>query len=384
MKKLLILFFSILALASCAPEKSADELKAELLELKQKRAKLDQKIKEIETKLDEDSLANGKTIVPVEVKELAIEKFVHSFIATGSVEAIDEAYISPETNGQVKKIYVKEGQRVKKGQLLVKLNTSITETSIEEVKTGLRLAETLYEKQKKLWKEQNIGTEMQYLESKNQVDQLKARLKTLEAQLELAYVRSPINGIVDKIYVKEGELATVGRQVMQVVNLSDLYVNAEISEAFLPSVHVGDEVILNFPAYPDMQFRTKIYQIGNVINPENRSFPIKLKVRNVKDKLKPNIVATIEISDFESDNAILVPAQIVKEDKTRAFLYVVEEKDGKFYAKKTTVYKVMAQNDVLMVDGLKEGDRVIVKGNNLVSDGSEIRLVGTQEEKEEE
>jgi RND family efflux transporter MFP subunit len=374
MKKLLFLILALLMM-SCGSGDQASKLEEEIKSKKDEIMALNTEIRDLEKELADlknEDPEKYKTLVVAE--QINYTPFRHYFEAHGSVESIAEAFISPEVNSQIKQIKVREGERVKQGQLLVVLNTSITENTIEEVKTSLQLATTVYEKQKRLW-DQQIGSEMQYLQAKNNKEALESRLKTLEAQLEMSYIRSPINGIVDEIFNKEGELAIPGMHLMQIVNLSELYINAEISEAYLPSIKEGDMVSLSFPTYPDNEMEVPIWRVGNVINPQNRSFTIQLKISNRREELKPNTLAIIKINDFSTDAALVVPTIILKKDIKGTYMYIaVEDEDGyraqKVYVKTGISY----QDESIIVEGLEPGQLVITKGYNMVSDGTKIKL----------
>jgi membrane fusion protein (multidrug efflux system) len=312
----------------------------------------------------------------IRVIEVQPQKFEHFIEVNGSVEAANDAYISPEMNGQIKKIHVQEGEHVKKGQLLVTLNTSVIKSSINEVKTGLELAKKLYSKQKELWGK-NIGSEIQYLQAKNNMEQAESRLKTLEAQLDMAMIKAPFDGIVDEIYRKEGELGVPGMQLMQLVNLSKLYINADISESYLSKVKKGDSVEVSFPSYPDKKLTVPLYRTGNVINKDNRTFKIQLRINNPDGSLKPNIISVLKINDYSNDSALVVPSIILKRDvRNRFFFFIVNDKNGKQIAKPIFIEQGKSYKDQSeIIQGLKPGMKVIVQGYNKVSSGTQVEIV---------
>lgn len=320
-----------------------------------------------------------KTLVTV--KSMAYETFEHFILANGTVEAVHDAFISSEINGQIKTIHVKEGQRVREGQLLVSLNSDITESAIAEVKTGLELARIVYKKRKGLW-DKKIGSEIQYLEAKTNKESLENKLKTLEAQLDMTKIKAPISGIVDEISRKEGELAIPGVQLIQLVNLNKVYVNANVSESYLAKIKVGDIVEVNIPSYPDFAIETRIYRIGHVIKTKNRTFLVQLLLDNMEEKLKPNMVAVIKMKDFYSESALVVPSIIIKNDLKGTYLYVAEtQKQGKLVARKTYVAPGMSEGSSTMIDqGVEPGQQVIVKGYNLVKNGMDVEIEGKKTE----
>lgn len=310
----------------------------------------------------------------VEVETIRPEHFEHHFTANGSVEAVRSAFISPEMNGQIKRIHVKEGQRVSKGQLLVSLNGAVLTNGIKEVETALELARTLYKKQKELW-DQKIGSEVQYLQAKSNMVSLEDKLKTLQSQRDMTKIFAPYSGIIDNITLKEGELAAPGMQLIQLVNLSEVYINADISESYLPYISKGDSITVEFPTYPDTKIRTTVYRVGNVINTQNRTFPVQLKLRNKDEKLKPNLMAVVNLKDFETDNALLVPSIVIKKDINGDYVYVVSESNGETIAEKRYVTPGKTAEDKTMVDkGLNAGDRIITQGYNLVKNGMQIKI----------
>ncbi len=325
-------------------------------------------------KAQEPAKTPGGAGVLVSVKDLQYEQFEHFFLANGSVEAVTEAYISPEINGQVKQIHVEEGDMAPKGTILVTLNSSVIESSMAEVETDLQLATIIYEKRKGLW-EKKIGSEVQFLESKTNKESLENKLKTLKAQKAMTRIRAPIEGIVDQLPLKEGELAAPGQLVVHMICLDNVYVNVDISEAYVAKIQKGDPVIVSFPAYPELEIATTVHYVGNVIKAENRTFKVQLLLDNRDQRLKPNMIAVITLKDLSVEQALIVPSIIIKNDIKGAYLYVTGDKDGVPVAKKTYITPGMSEGSLTMVtEGLEPGQQVIVEGYNLVKNGMKIRM----------
>ena len=377
--KQLAVIISISLLVACSPNGS-DKKKAELDSYRQKVEEYNKKIVELEAELEADPQfeqtdQEAVTRLPVEVKEMSAENFSRYFEVTGVMEALKDAYISPEINGQIEKIHVQRGSRVKQGDLILKLNTDVTEKSMAEIQTSLDLAKQIFNKQEDLW-EQNIGSELQYLEAKNAMESLEARLATLQKQLEMAHVSAPFSGIIDDILVKEGELASPGIPVVHLVNLSNMRVSANVSEAYLSNVGKGDLVELRFPAYPDYVLKTGVTRLGEVIDPKTRTFTLEVELENTGEKLKPNMLTTVRIQDYRNDQALVVPSFILRQDFNGTFLFRVSEADGMSKAQKVYVERgITAQDQTMITDGLNEGDLVITKGFNLVSDGTSLKVI---------
>ncbi len=312
--------------------------------------------------------------IPVSVKTLSTEKFNHYIEISGIIEALNIAFISPETNGQIKEILVREGDRVVKDQPLVKLNTSILNNQIKEIEKALELANIVYTKQENLWN-QKIGSEIAFLTAKNGKESLDRSLETLKSQLDLGLVKAPFDGIVDDIILKVGELAVPGSQLMRIVNLDNLYINADLAETYLSSVKKGDKVDLSFASYPNLSMNTPIHRIGNIIHPMNRTINIQLQIKNKNEQLKPNGLAIIKINDFSAENAIVVPSLILKQDSRGSFLYVAAKKNTNWIAQKRYVQIGISFEDQSMIEsGLVEGEKVIIKGFTQTTDGSAIKI----------
>ncbi len=365
-----------LTLFSCNPKKdgkSADEIRNQINKYKTEISKLEKKVGHLEKQLD--TLGQEQTsgrVVNVALKKLIRQPFRHYFMATGAVEAKYESYISPQTSGKITGIYVEEGDRVGEGQLLARLNTEIIENNINEVNINLELAKTLYEKQKELWNKK-IGSEVQYLQAKNNYFSLKSRLKTLQSQYDLSFIKSPLTGVVDEVYQKVGEMGTPGMKLVHVVSLSPLTLKAKISERYIPAINIGDSVLVTFPTFPDMKIRASINRIGNVVNPANRTFDVEVNLDNSDNKIKPNMMATLSLRDYETNSAIAVPSYLIREDIKGKYIYVAIKESGVLTATKcyvTTGFSYKGNTEIK--SGINEGATIITDGYNNVSDGVAI------------
>ena len=303
-----------------------------------------------------------KNLIPVAVKEMQPEVFDHFIITYGEVEAKNYANISPEMNGRIDKIYVTEGQRVNEGQLLVSLNTDAIDKQIKGTKSSLELANTTFEKQNNLW-EQGIGSEIEYLTSKNAKEGLEAQLEALEAQKKMSQIRAPFTGIVDKIFPKEGEIASPGFPVIEFVNLSKLTITADVSEAFVGKIKKGQVVEMSFSSLPD-------------VTSVSRTFEIEMENDNKNETIKPNMVSTIKIKDFTSNNAFVVPSLAIRKDITGDYVYTAVKKNQEYIVgKKYVTTELSYEENTMIANGLVNGDQVIVKGFHLVSAGVAVNVV---------
>ncbi|MCW3806458.1 efflux RND transporter periplasmic adaptor subunit [Plebeiibacterium marinum] len=369
MKKLImgLMFLSILAACSSSAN---DEMKAKLAENKEKIKELKKENLKLEEKIRKNTKEEAKHKIPVVTLKLEKKSFFHYIEANGIMESVQSADISPEVPGQIKTIYVKEGQRVQKGQLLVSINSNAISNAIKEIETNLRLATDVFEKQKRLW-DQKIGSEVEYLQARTNKEALESALNSQKANLEMYHIRAPFDGIVDNVIAKEGELSSPGAIILQFVNLRTMKINADVSEAYIPSIAKGDTVEVSFPTYPDLIVKCPIFRTGNIVHPDNRTFNVQLLLKNIDEKLKPNMMATLKINDFSVSNAIVVPSAVIKNDITGKFLFVVRDKVAqKVYVEPGRSYK----DETLVIKGLSQGDEIITEGYNTVSNGTQVSV----------
>jgi len=371
-----ILFIATVAtlLASCSGEKKEglEGKKEELAKLKTEQAATTDKIKALEieiAKLDPKKAAEAK-VKPVTVSTLNAETFKRYVELQGTVDAKNNVLITPKSGGAVTAMYVREGDYVNSGTVIGKIDDSILTESIEEVKTQLSLINTLYEKQKNLW-DQKIGTELQYLQAKNNKESIERKLVTLNTQLSQTKIISPMSGVVDQVNVKVGEMASPGVGVVRVVNLSNLKVTAKVSDTYAASVKKGDEVIVKFPDLK-REYKVRISFVSTTVDPLSRTFTIEANLPSAKD-IKPNMMAQIEINDATSKNALVIDQNFVQSTETGNVVYVAEAEGNKKLAKAKTVKTGLSYNGkVEILEGLKAGDQLITLGYQEVSDGQPI------------
>jgi len=367
---------AMVLLSACGGKDESPVAKQQLLEAKKMElAKLEEEIAALRSELEMNG--NGTLETPegilVGLKVLEEETFEHFFEVNGTVEALEIANVSAEQGGNITRIHVTEGQEVKKGQLLVSLNTSVVNASMEELDNALVLARTTFERQSRLW-DQNIGSEMQYLQAKNQVESLEKKKKTLSAQLAMSTISAPFSGVIEKLHQKEGELAAPGMPILTMVNLSQLRVKADVSENYALAVRKGQMAEVRLPSF-GIDMKAPITLVGSIINPANRSFNVEVRLNNSEGTLKPNAVAVLRIKDFKAEGALVVPSICVGKDAKGSFVFVVREQDGKQKAVKTYVTTDRSSGgNTLITEGLAAGDSVIVQGYNEVANGDVIRV----------
>jgi RND family efflux transporter MFP subunit len=297
--------------------------------------------------------------------------FKHSFETQGNVESENNILVPAQSQTLVTAIYVKEGDRVSKGQLLAKSDGSILEKSIAALKVNVDLTNTIYEKQKRLY-DQEIGSEIQYLSAKSSKEGLEKQMAALQEQLKLTRIISPINGTVDEVNLKVGESAMFGG--IRVVQLSALKVKAAISEKYIASVHKGDEVKINFPDLDTIIYK-KIESVSQVINPDNRTINIEFSLPSGIKDLKPNMISVLSITDYVNENASVVPQKIIQRKGDEEFLFVAEKDGDNWKAVRRIITIGQTQNGKAEVlSGLKTNDKLIIYGYQNLSDGQLVRV----------
>ena len=386
-------------IASCADSKKdgtalLDDKKAQLEKLKSERSKTDEEISKLQAeleKLDSNAVSASK-IKLVATAPVSIQDFKHYIDLQGHVDAENISYISPRgMGGQVKAVYVKQGQLVRNGQLLLKLDDAIINQQVtaarqqlEGIKTQLAFAKNLYQRQKNLW-DQGIGTEVQLITSKTNVESLENQLKAAQEQVQVAIeqqrttnVYSDVTGIADIVNIKVGEIfqgmTAMGPQI-KIVNTSNLKVVSTIPENYLTRVHKGSVVEITIPD-ANKKITSVLSLISQAIDITNRGFVAEAKIAN-DPALKPNQSAVLRILDYSAPKAVVIPVNTVQSDETAKYVYLMEKSgNGRTVARKqvVTIGEVYGSS-VEIKTGLKEGDQLITEGYQNLYDG---QLIGTE------
>ena len=371
MKKI-VLTLSLAALAACsseAPQGELGQLTAEKDSLVQMRSELNAQIAALDAQISLlDTTVRYDMVTSMTV---APEMFLHYFDVFGTVEADKSINLYPMANGKVEKIYVKNGQKVAKGQLLLSLDTDILKSSLKELENGLELAKTLYEKQERLWLNEQIGSEIQYLQAKNNYDGLLQKLKTLQEQIELSEVRAPFAGSIDNIFAKVGELAGPQMPALRLVNTSGVYVKADVPETYANRVRVGTPASVAFTSM-DYEVAAEVLQVGQFIQEGNRTFSINVSLP-VANGVKPNQMVHVALQDYKNDAALVVPSSLVQQDVAgNDFIYTLNKVNGASYfevVKSQVETGLSFDGKTEVLSGLMEGAVVVDKGSRSVRSG---------------
>ncbi len=367
-----VLFIATVAIMTLAACGGGQDKKAQLDQLKSEYAALGQQIKTLEAELalTDTTKAKSKDVYVASVKP---QMFQHFIDVQGMVDARENVDLSAKTGGIVKRILVKEGQNVSAGQVLAELESDIYITQINSLKTQLDFATDLFERQQKLWN-QKIGSEVQFLQAKNNKESLEKQMATLQENLDMTRIKSLINGTVDAVNIKLGQMAAPGVPAFRVVNYSDLRVVAYISEVYASKVNSGNAVKVNFPDL-NKEVAGKVNFASKVIDPMKRTFTAEVSLDGDKSAYRPNMIAVMKIVDYTNENAIVLPVNAIQTKDNESYVYLTGKKDGADIAVKNVVTLGQSYNGMVEVtSGLKPEDIVITSGQFDLVDGMNINI----------
>ena len=382
MKKFITLFIlAVLAISCGNKEESVDDLieNGDLGKLRSKKTELVDQQTALKLQLDKLNAAIDKKdprtrIALVTTTTLKDSTFKHYIEVQGNVNTDQNIIIYPEFSGILTRVFVKEGDRVKKGQLLAKIDDNGMSSQLARQEAQTALAKTTFERQKRLW-DQKIGSEIQYLESKTNYEASKAATDQLRSQVNKANITAPFSGVIDDIIAEQGQVVTQGQsQVMRLINLDDMYVDASIPESFLGSVKQGTEVKIELASL-GKEYTGKVRQVASFVSPDNRTFSIKIAIPNADQAVKPNLIATVKINDYTADKALTVPSNVIQENAAgESIAYVYEPKtDSTGVAKQVILEKGFSYGDQIEIkSGLEVGQTLILEGARSLRDGQEV------------
>jgi len=374
---LLVIGF-VLATTSACEQK--DPLIAKKEELKSQKAEL-QKIKvsiaELEKEisaLDPEFAKDNRKATLITTKNVELRRFEHYVEVSGAVKSRKNILISAENMGNINRVYAKEGYEVKRGQLIIDMDTELYQRNLDQLETEYALAKTMFEKRTNLWN-QNIGTEVQYLESKNRKESIERQIANIKTQISKSKVRAPFAGTIESVYVKEGEMAQMGSPLTRIVNHKDMYIKADLSDSFIGKFKKGERVIIHFPSI-DKTIESKISSVGQVIDEMNRTFSIEALIPVTSFTLKPNLLAVVKLKDLEENNAVVIPSKLIQKDNKGDFVFITDENNNDLLAKKIQIQRgVTYKNNTMILQGLTGSEVLINEGFRNVAQGSKLKVV---------
>jgi len=387
MKKLLIIVSLFSLIVACESEKKPSV--SELIDsgnLKGLRAEKDAKTKTFNSlKIELNrinaaiaSLDPNENLPLITAISLSSEKFNHFIEFQASIKTRKNVLLYPEFNGILKKIYVREGQKVKKGMLLAHIDDAGLRSQLEQLEIQTALSKTKLERIQRLW-DQKIGAEINMLEAKTMYESKLKSIAQLKKQIEKTEIRAPFSGIIDEITANAGTNLMPGQTpVIRIVNLDEMYTEANVPERYLKSIKIGTEAIIEIPML-GREYRSTIRQTGSFINPNNRSFRVEAPLVNSDNLTKPNLTSKLKILDYSNQEAILIPLRIIKENaKSESYVYRLksDQKEG-VYLTEQVFLKLgkKTQDRVEVLEGLNAGDLIVDEGASIVENNQRVKTI---------
>jgi len=383
-----ILNLSIIFFISCGPKKtkSTEEVLAsgDYTLIQKKKGEIKTQINDLKVELNKlnyilEKMDTDKNLFLVSAIKLKQKKFNHYLNFQGSLDTDQNVVVYPELPGLLKNIYVQQGNKVKKGQLIAKISDNGLTDQLEQLELQRDLAKTTFERLQKLWN-QKIGSEIQYLQAETNFKSLEKKISQMKDQEDKTRILAPFDGIIDDIIADVGSNLAPGlTPILRIINIEKMKVSAEIPEIHIPSIKKNKNVKIYVPIL-DKQILGNISSVGNFINPNNRSFSIEIKLLNKSNELKPNMTVSLEINDYQNESAILIPSKDILEDEEGSFYVykLVSDGNDNYKTNKVMIEKGKSYNNMTEIKtGLKEDDLIINDGLRQVEDGQIVKVIST-------
>lgn len=381
MNKLLIILASVLLVLSCKNEGNTDKWPEDLAGKRTLLTKLNKEMNALQgniTKLKKEIMVlepqDQKDPILVSGERIKKEKFERFTTVQGSVQADNTVNVSAEVGGRIMSLNVDVGDAVRRGQVIAKIDMDLVRTQLNEIETSLSLATTVYDRQKRLW-EKNIGSEIQYLQAKNNKERLQNSKEMINAQLTKSVVYAPISGVVEMKFSKQGEVVGPGTPIINILNTNKLKVVADVPENFLGKINRGDRVVVHYPALGE-EVNARVSLLGRTINPSNRTFSVEVKTSTLGGKLKPNLLSELKFMDYAENNVIAAPLNLIQEEVNGdKYIFVAEKEGDKYFARKKPVtLGESTEGKIIIKEGMNEGDIIITEGARNISSGDPLLL----------
>lgn len=376
---LIIITASIITWQSCDNEKAEspitlEDKQAVLAEKKQQLKSLQEEIELLQDDIISLSPELQEKSKLVDTMIIANSDFKRYIEIQGSVIADDVVNVVSEIPGRINYLKVREGDPIRKGQVIATVDMESVELQIAEIQTALSLASDVYDRQKRLW-DQNIGSEVQFLQAKNNKERLEKSLESAQFQLTKSKIYAPISGVVDREILKLGEIASPGMPIVSLINTRKVKVNTDLPERFLKIIRKGDRVNLYFPSI-DLEMTGRVSLMGRSIDPTNRTLNVEITPAKYSELLKPNLLAEIKILEKQEDNVVTIPVEYVLQlVNGQEFVYLADIQDDRIRAKRQLVETGDASgNDIIITSGLEPGTTIVSKGSRNISEGDLLKF----------
>lgn len=318
-------------------------------------------------------------VINVEIAEIATEPFVDQIRLTGAVTANQDVQVAAEESGVIREIFKEKGARVRTGQALARIDDTILRAQMEQARAQADLASQTWDRRKRLWEEDRVGSEIAYLEAKFAAEQTAANLRVLEERLARTTVRAPFDGILEERMIEVGSMVSPGLVVARVVDLDPARIVAGVPERYAADVVAGADAAVSFDVFPGAPFQGTIRYVGATVNTQNRTFLIEVRMPNPQGIIKPEMVANVAVARRQYEEAVVVPQDALVRVEDGYVVFLVVERNGASVAEARPVVLGPSQkNRVVIEQGLEPGDRLIVVGQKSVAGGDRVNVVGTR------
>lgn len=365
-KSFLVAMVIFIFLTSCKPTSDTDKKAATLKKIKTAEIELLKMKAELKALGGEAEMTNSNensVITTITANKKPFNVFIN---VSGKIVTKENIMVAAEMGGVLQNVFVESGQAVKKGQIIASVDKEIIEKNIQEVETQLRLAKDIFDRQKNLW-DQKIGSELQYLQAKTNVETLQDRIASIKSQMDKTNIKATINGIVDEVYARRGEMIGAGTPILRLVNLSNMEVEAEVPETYLGKFQRGSKVVVEFPNVNASTRGAVISAITQFINPGSRTFKVNAIIGNGDGMMKPNVLAIMKLNEYSSSDNIVLPTKLIQQGFDGEFVYAVD--DSTKVVKLDIVTGKTSNGETEIIKGIEEGTKIIDKGFRNVSVG---------------
>lgn len=381
MKKILLFSAITLFFISCSKKDNNASIETiiasnNVTSIQEKRDEIKKQLSQLEQALDGLDANTKKAEALVSVLIVSDTVFSHYIDIQGNVDTKENILVQPEMPGTLVSLNVKAGQRVSKGQVLGRVDDAGMSQQIESLETQYQLAKTTFERQKNLWN-QKIGSEIQFLQAQTQMVSLQKSVAQAKEQIKRTLIKAPFSGTIDDVFVERGQVVSANPQgLMRIVNLSNMFVSTSVPETYIGKLKIGTQVDVVLSSL-GKTYKGKVRQIGNFINPNNRSFGIEISVPNSENLLRPNQVAKLKIVDYVNNNALVVPTGVIQKDgQGNQYVYVADKIVGNTATSKKVMVETGKSSDNVteILSGLKSNDRIVTEGVNSISEGMKLNF----------
>lgn len=325
---------------------------------------------------DQEEDLRSSRVINVEVRTVEPSEFTEVIRLTGTVQANQDVVVSAEESGVIRQLFAEKGRAVSAGQPIAKVDDRILRSQVEQARAEASLATEIWERRRRLWEEDRVGSELAYLEARSTAEQARANLETLEQRLERTTVRAPISGILDDRMVEVGTMVSSGTPVARIVDLTPVKVRGGVPERYAVDVEVGSSATATFDVLGGQSYEGEISFVGAAVDRASRTFPVELVIPNPGRAVKPEMVANVTLVRRGLDAALVVPQEALVRVEDGFQVFVVEERDDELVAVARPVTVGPSQRNRTVVEsGLEEGDRLIVVGQHQVAAGDRVRIV---------